>query len=97
MPHLRKLWAFAALLSGAAGCGTIANLDGRKLPLIDLPHQEAPKPFGGVGRDIRWMSSGAVFFAADIPFSLVGDIVTLPKVILATNEEWERWEIQPKR
>src|SRR5262249_1287870 len=53
----------------------------------DLPHQEPPTPFGGVGRDFRWISSGLVFFVADVPFSLVADVVTLPKVIAATSEQ----------
>ncbi|OAI49620.1 hypothetical protein AYO44_06345 [Planctomycetaceae bacterium SCGC AG-212-F19] len=96
MPSLRMLSIIAGLLLAPAGCGTMANLEGRKLALIDLPHQEAPTPFGGVGRDIRWISSGVVCFVADIPFSLVGDIVTLPKVISANSEGFEIGNPQPK-
>jgi uncharacterized protein YceK len=97
MPCLRMLPLFALLMAlGSPGCGTMANLEGRELALIDLPHQEEAKPFGGVERDFRWISSGAVIFAADIPFSLVGDMVTLPKVIMAANEEEQRnGESQP--
>lgn len=64
-----------------SGCGTMANLEGKNLPLIDSGGIEQPKPFGGVGRDIRWISSGNVYFCIDIPFSLMGDIVTLPRVL----------------
>jgi hypothetical protein len=91
MSNLRRLSVLAGLLFGAAGCGTMANLDGRKLALIDLPHQEVPTPFGGVGRDVRWISSGGVFFVADIPLSLIGDIVTLPKVAWIRLEGYELW------
>jgi len=85
MANFRLVAIVVALLIGTAGCGTLANLDGRKLAMIDLPHQEAPKPFGGVCRDIRWITSGMVYFVEDIPFSLVGDIVTLPKVFQSTK------------
>src|SRR3954451_23199565 len=70
VPKLCRLPVLTVLLFVASGCGTMANLDGRKLAMMDLPQQEDPKPFGGVGRDVRWIASGLVFFVADIPFSL---------------------------
>ena len=63
------------------GCGTVANLQGHKDAWNDVPEQVSPKPFGGVERDSERISSGNYLFAADIPFSLVGDVVSLPKVL----------------
>jgi len=95
MPNLRIRAILAGLSLSMAGCGTMANLDGRKAPLLDLPHQEAPKPFGGVGRDFCWITDGAVFFVADLPFSLVGDLVTLPRVLRTPAAGREIREARP--
>jgi hypothetical protein len=67
-------------LAAFSGCGTMANMDGREYALIDFPHYQ-PKPFGGVQRDFVWVSQGFLPFALDLPFSVVGDIVTLPRVL----------------
>lgn len=91
MPKLRLSSLVAAFLLMTTGCGTLANLDGRKLALIDMGHQETPTPFGGVGRDLRWIASGAVFFIMDIPFSLFADIVTLPKVLKMRGDGYHLW------
>jgi hypothetical protein len=84
----------AALLFGTVGCGTMANLDGSEYALLHIPHQEAPKPFGGVARDVRWIRSGSlgIFCVADVPFSLVGDVVTLPKVLWTMHEGYEVYD-----
>jgi hypothetical protein len=63
------------------GCGTVANLQGKRLPAISQVHVEEPRPFGGIGRDVRWISSGGVIFVADLPLSLIGDVVTLPMTL----------------
>ena len=86
------------LVFSAVGCGTMANLEGKDKALLSLPGQEMPKPFGGVGRDFRWLGcaisdkkeglddylgafTGSLIFVTDLPFSLVGDVVTLPRVL----------------
>jgi hypothetical protein len=79
----------------------MANLDGRSLPLISMPYQERSVPFGGVARDVRWMTStitessntnvsvlASMLFLVDVPFSFFGDLVTLPKVLIAPCEVW---------
>lgn len=102
----------ALVATAISGCATMANLDGRDYMLLGPAHQERPTPFGGVGRDVRWTlrawqrveSPGDCFFAGissvictvDLPFSLVGDIVTLPKVLTVMHtaplrplEQWQ--------
>jgi hypothetical protein len=76
---ISALVAFA--IFAGFGCGTMANMAGREQPLMSLPGQVPTKPFGGVGRDLKWIASGNIFLIPDIPFSLVGDVVTLPKVL----------------
>ena len=71
------------------GCGTMANLDGRDAPLISLSGEVPPRAFGGVDRDVKWIASGNIFFVPDIPFSLVGDVLTLPKVLRKTADPWQ--------
>ena len=83
--RLAAAWIGASLL--VTGCGTMANIDGRKYPLIGARDQVPPAPFGGMDRDLRWISSGGVVFIIDLPLSLVGDIVTLPKVLSATARD----------
>jgi hypothetical protein len=47
--------------------------------------QDAPRPFGGVRKDIGWIKTtgipGNLMFVADLPVSLIGDVVTLPKTV----------------
>jgi hypothetical protein len=72
----------------------MANLNGQECALLSLPGARPTIPFGGVVNDARWMFGGLdgpasvpgvvlsiLFWSADIPFSLVGDIVTLPQVL----------------
>jgi uncharacterized protein YceK len=72
---MRATHLLVLLLPFASGCGTLANLDGREYPLMGMPGQIMPRPFGGVARDVKWM------FILDLPLSLIGDVVTLPKTI----------------
>ena len=88
-----------AVLAGS-GCGTMANLDGREHALISMPGAVEPKPLGGVARDAQWVVNAAscapeqpvagvlcsTWFVLDMPFSLVGDLVTLPRVFVAARE-----------
>ena len=72
-------------ISGFSGCGTMANLEGRPHPWVSQVGQDPPRPFGGVRKDLGWIRTSAVpgnlMFVADLPISLVGDLVTLPKTV----------------
>ena len=81
MKHLPLTTVVAmSLFMVSSGCGTLANLNGQSYPLMG--GTEPTRPFGGVRRDVRWVSSVAapynLMFVADFPVSLAGDIVTLP-------------------
>jgi hypothetical protein len=69
-----------SLFMVSSGCGTLANLNGQSYPLMG--GTEPTRPFGGVRRDMRWISSVTVpynlMFVADLPVSMAGDIATLP-------------------
>ncbi len=73
------------------GCGTIANIEGRRLPAPSPPGQEVSRPFGGVRRDIEWAKSVEsprnLAYVADLPLSLVGDLVTLPKTVWGSQSD----------
>jgi uncharacterized protein YceK len=82
--------ALTAVLT-SSGCGTMANIEGRQLPPPSPAGQEICRPFGGVRRDIAWAkasaSPGNLKYVADLPLSLVGDIVTLPKAVIGTHSD----------
>jgi hypothetical protein len=69
----------------------MANLDGRRLPSLSQSGQELTTPFGGVRRDIEWVQSvnspGNLMFLADLPLSVIGDLVTLPKTVIGTHSD----------
>ncbi len=69
----------------------MANIEGRRLPPPSPPGQEVSKPFGGVRRDIEWAQSvkspGNLVYVADLPLSLVGDLLTLPKTVIGTQSD----------
>ncbi len=68
---------FALLTVSSAtnsGCGTVGNI-------LASSGSVPPAPFGGVRNDVEAIAKGNVLFGADIPFSLVGDLVTLPDVL----------------
>jgi hypothetical protein len=75
----------AVTVAPLCGCGTMANLQGKRLPAISRTDVEETRPFGGVARDARWISSlgglSSLIFVADLPWSLVGDILTLPRTL----------------
>jgi hypothetical protein len=87
------MMGYLALAGGFAslGCGTMANLDGRQLPPPSPPGKVVATPFGGVRRDIEWAKStespGNLRYVADLPLSLVGDLVTLPKTVIGTHSD----------
>ena len=83
MSHTKILGSvMVAVLAAGSGCGTMANMERRNRPLMGRMLPGDPHPFGGVSQDVQWISSGgiagALWFAADLPLSLVGDLVTLP-------------------
>ena len=69
----------------------MANLEGRRLPPPSPPGQEVSTPFGGIRRDIDWVKSekspGNLVYVADLPLSLVGDLVTLPKTVIGSQSD----------
>jgi hypothetical protein len=82
--------ALSAVLT-SCGCGTMANIEGRRLPSPGPSGQEVSRPFGGVRRDIEWLHSekspSNLLYAADLPLSLVGDLVTLPKTVTGMQSD----------
>jgi hypothetical protein len=90
MQRLMGYLALSAILT-SPGCGTMANMDGRRLPLLSQSGQELSTPFGGVRRDIEWVKSvqapSNLLYVADLPLSLVGDLVTLPKTVIGTHSD----------
>ena len=90
---IQKVMGYLALSSvlTSCGCGTMANIEGRRLPPPSPPGQEVSRPFGGVRRDIEWVQSvkspGNLVYVADLPLSLVGDLVTLPKTVIGTQSD----------
>lgn len=75
MPRLCILPALVALLFGVAGCGTMLNLDRGEFTSTEYPRRKIPVPFGGVSRDVQWISQGEVSSALDLPFSVAPDLV----------------------
>jgi hypothetical protein len=92
--------ALSAVLT-SSGCGTLANIDGRRLPPPSPAGQEVSRPFGGVRRDIEWLQSekapGNLLYVADLPLSLVGDLVTLPKTVTGIQSDSLLQEPRPNQ
>jgi hypothetical protein len=90
---IQRVMEYLALSAvfASTGCGTMANMDGRRLPPPSPAGQEVSRPFGGVRRDIEWLQSGKapgnLVYAADLPLSLVGDLVTLPKTVIGAHSD----------
>jgi len=82
-----RSWDFAAcVLVCASGCGTLTNMD-RGLDVPGYPPHR--RVFGGVLEDIEYLNQTEhwieVIALADIPFSLVGDVFTLPWTLKAAR------------
>jgi hypothetical protein len=90
MPRVRGYLALSAVVA-LCGCGTMANIEGRRQPSPSPAGQEVSRPFGGVRRDIEWLQAGKapgnLVYAADLPLSFVGDLVTLPKTVIGTQSD----------
>jgi uncharacterized protein YceK len=86
--------AATLLLTATSGCGTMQNMKGQPNAFGSLPHPTRPPvPFGGVIADSLCIVNGSLgglinlepgtlvfvpFALIDLPFSFVGDVVTLP-------------------
>jgi hypothetical protein len=79
-PMRRTVAILAFLLSATSGCGTVANLRGQTVVSIGGPFPCPTRPFGGVIQDATTVAEIPCGFMLlpDLPFSLVGDIVSLP-------------------
>jgi uncharacterized protein YceK len=78
---MRKIALAALLLCAVCGCGTVANLNGQTVVSIGGPYPCPTKPFGGLIQEIdnvRAGPTGGVLCILDMPFTLIGDIVTVP-------------------
>ena len=76
----------ALLLSALVGCGTIANMRGETVVHFGGPFACQTRPFGGVVQDVNVVVGipGGFLMIADLPFSFVGDLVTLPWTAFVT-------------
>jgi uncharacterized protein YceK len=100
MPEHCRFALLVLALPFLAGCGTLSNLEGFSQTVwMGFPTEE-PRPFGGVGNDCRMIGVMAQSelgwlvippLVVDLPVSLVGDVVTLPRV-LWMRHEWSRAE-----
>ncbi len=90
---MQRVAGYLALSAAIAscGCGTMANIDGRRFPKEGLPGEVVAKPFGGVRRDVEWIKSGTapsnLKYVADLPLSVVGDILTLPTTVIGIQSD----------
>jgi uncharacterized protein YceK len=48
---------FLLAVCSAVGCGTLANMQGKRRPMLDAPTHE-PRLFGGAVNDVRWVGEG---------------------------------------
>jgi|GEM_PF-4342175 len=78
-----------ALSTTLCGCGTMVNI-------TNSTGAVPPKPFGGVGHDLDALAAGDFMCGLDIPASLIGDIVTLPDVMIE-NSDFKRTSEPPER
>src|SRR5205085_2032975 len=80
---MRRITAIASMVllsSALGGCGTMANMRGEAVISLGWPSPAPTVPFGGVRQDAQALLGVPYGFCliSDLPFSLVGDIVTLP-------------------
>ena len=87
---MRLVLLLSPLLIGTVGCGTLANLDGKRVALLDASGQVEPRIYGGVRNDVRW---GGPFWL-DLPLSAAADTLTIPMVIRKRRNP-ELWQKEP--
>lgn len=84
MPHRSALAVACVAILFASGCGTVGNFNpGYREP----GSPPSPKVFGGVREDVRSLQEveRPLWVLADLPFSLVCDVFTLPWTIRAAR------------
>jgi uncharacterized protein YceK len=85
--HQPAVIAILALSAALCGCGTMVNI-------TNSSGSVPPKPFGGVGHDLDALFAGDFVCGLDIPASLIGDVVTLPDVLIE-NADFKRTSEPP--
>jgi uncharacterized protein YceK len=84
MSNRFPLVAACAAVLLASGCGTVGNFNpGYREP----GGPPSPKVFGGVREDVRSLQEveRPLWVLADLPFSLAGDVFTLPWTLRAAR------------
>lgn len=87
--HQPTVIAVLALSAALSGCGTMVNI-------TNSSGSVPPKPFGGVGHDLDALAKGDFVCGLDIPASLIGDVITLPDVLIE-NADFKRTSEPPTR
>jgi uncharacterized protein YceK len=87
--HKPAALAILVLSASLCGCGTMVNI-------ANSSGSVPPKPFGGVGHDVDALIAGDFMCGLDIPASLIGDVVTLPDVLIE-NADFKRTTEPPVR
>ena len=85
-----QLFIILGFTAAISGCGTVMNFASST---GDMP----PKPFGGVAHDLEAVAKGDPLGIIDIPGSFVGDILTLPEALIATDIDRNRVKSTPGR
>src|SRR5258708_2146379 len=82
------VFAFLALTAGFPGRGTMANI-------FHSTGNMPPRPFGGIAIDLEAVGNGDALGIIDLPGSFVGDILTLPEVLIANHTDQTRVQAVP--
>src|ERR1043166_267560 len=109
MRHNSLKLLIAITLLAVCGCGTLENTMAFNIkslaPPLDPVQSPRFAPFGGVAKDVEWVRTAnqpidVIDSVVDMPFSLVGDLVTLPWVAYerlivgprpSRQDEWRRF------
>ncbi len=63
--------------------------------IISATGDTPPRPFGGIANDLEALGKGNILGILDLPGSLVGDVVTLPDVLIAHHVDQNRVNADP--
>ncbi|HEY3964531.1 MAG TPA: hypothetical protein VGM05_08290 [Planctomycetaceae bacterium] len=64
--------------------------------IISATGDSPPRPFGGIANDFEALGKGNILGILDLPGSLVGDVVTLPDVLIAHHVDQNRVNADPE-
>jgi len=53
-----RILSVIVLASSVAGCGTLANLEGKRFAFISPPGEKPVRLYGGVRNDFEWVTEG---------------------------------------